>query len=72
MCIYVLNVLINILSINCDLHLLEIWELHQDNCIGNYLFKYPPAVMYEEKHRLCTKNKLIRRRGVQLYQQEEQ
>lgn len=43
-----LNLLINILLINYDLHLLEIWELHQANCMGNHLLKYP-AVMHEEK-----------------------
>lgn len=61
------NLLINILLVNYGLHLLEIWDLHQANYIGNYLLKYPEAVTHEEKCRLCTKNKLIRRKCAQQY-----
>lgn len=52
-----MNLLINILLINYDLHLLEIWELHQVIAL---------EIIYYNIHQqqgtrgLCTKNKLIR------------
>lgn len=62
---FMLNLLINILLLNYDLHLLEIWELNQAYCKGSHLLKYPPAATHMEKRGSSNKNKLIRRKHIQ-------